>query len=80
MLSLFSNLNKRYFGGGGSSYKPPPTPAPTPMPTEISPAVLRKSEDLRRKMLARSGRAGTILTGKGALGGEEPILGGGMLA
>ncbi len=59
-------------GKGGSSFKPPPVPSPAPIFTETSPEVKRKGEDTRRKMLARLGRAGTILTG---LGGEQNTLG-----
>jgi len=64
------------FGGGAKKVKAPTPQAPPPTPTEISPEVMRKSEDRRRKMLAALGRRGTILTqslgestvGKTALG------------
>lgn len=56
---------------GGEKPKAPKPMAPPAMPTEISPEVIRKGEDRRRKMLAALGRRGTILTG--ALG--EPTVG-----
>lgn len=57
--------------GGGSKPKMPPLPAPIPTPEDIDIEAQRKGEDLRRKLRARAGRRGTILT-EGTLG--EPIL------
>ena len=54
------------------SVKTPPVQAPSAIYTESSPEVRRKSEDARRKMMARLGRQGTILTG---LGGDQGYLG-----
>lgn len=58
-------------GGGGKKPSIPPLPAPIPTPEEIDIEAQRKGEDLRRKLRARAGRRGTILT-EGTLG--EPIL------
>jgi hypothetical protein len=44
---------------GGHKPKMPPTPAPVPQVVE--PDVAKKSNDLRRKMMASLGRQGTIL-------------------
>ena len=70
-----------FSGGGGKRPKMPPAPAPSPTPTQIDVEALRKSEDVRRKLRARAGRAGTILT-EGDLGmadiGKNVLLGGGI--
>jgi len=57
--------------GGGSKYKAPPLQAPIPTPEDIDIEAQRKSEDVRRKLRARAGRRGTILTEE-TLG--EPLL------
>jgi hypothetical protein len=54
--------------GGGKPHMPP-TPSPTPIPIEITQESRKKAEEERRRLLAKKGRAGTILTG--TLG--EPI-------
>jgi len=54
------------------SVKTPAVQSPSAVYTDSSPEVRRKSEDARRKMMARLGRQGTILTG---LGGEQNTLG-----
>lgn len=62
-------------GLGGKKIKQapvPPLPDPIPTPEEIDIEATRKAEDLRRKLRARAGRRGTILT-EGTLG--EPVLG-----
>lgn len=52
---------------------PPPTPAaPTPVQRDIE--SLQKDRDKRRAMLARAGRAGTILT-EGQTLGSSTLLG-----
>lgn len=54
--------------GGGSKRIPlPPPPPPIPTPEEVDIEAQRKGEDLRRKLRARAGRRGTILT-EGTLG------------
>lgn len=59
----------RYIGGGK---KPEiaPLPSPVPTPEEIDVEAQRKGDALRRKLAARKGRRGTIIT-EGTLG--EPI-------
>ncbi len=59
-------------GGGAKKPKLPPIPDPVPTPQEIDVEAQRKGEDLRRKLRARTGRRGTILTELGTLG--EPML------
>lgn len=59
-------------GGGSPKVKIAPLPAPIPTPEDISTEAARKAEDVRRKLKARTGRAGTILTQAGTLG--EPLL------
>lgn len=58
--------------GGGSKPKVPPLPPPIPTPEDIDIEAQRKAEDLRRKLRARAGRRGTIITEPGTLG--EPVL------
>lgn len=59
-------------GGGVSKPKIPPEKAPAPTPSEPrNLETQRKGEDVRRKLKARQGRRGTILT-EGTLG--EPSL------
>ena len=57
--------------GGGGRAKVPPMPDPIPTPESIDIEAQRKGEDLRRKLRAKAGRRGTILT-EGTLG--EPVL------
>jgi len=59
-------------GSGSPEVKTSPLPAPIPTPEDIDIEAQRKGEDLRRKLRARTGRRGTILT-TGTLG--EPVLG-----
>jgi hypothetical protein len=61
------------FFGGGSRVKAPAIQEAPPVPTEGGKQVKRKSDDIRRKMLAKLGREGTILTG---LGGPQQVFGG----
>ena len=83
MNDITSRFGRWVFFGGGSGKRPkmPPAPAPSPTPTQIDVEALRKSEDVRRKLRARAGRAGTILT-EGDLGmadiGKNVLLGGGI--
>lgn len=42
--------------------KTPPVPTPIATPKDISPQVQRQAADTRRRLLARRGRAGTVLT------------------
>jgi len=58
-------------GSGSSRPKLPPVAAPIPTPEDIDVQAMRKGEDLRKKLRARAGRRGTILT-EGTLG--EPLL------
>lgn len=65
--------------GGGRSIAPlPPEPPPAPTPQMLDIEAQRKAEDVRRKLKARAGRAGTILT-EGSLGapslGKATLLG-----
>lgn len=55
--------------GGGSSKRIAPLAAPAPIPTpeDVDIEAQRKGEDLRRKLRAKAGRGGTIIT--------EPTLG-----
>ncbi len=69
-----------HFGGGRSKAPALPAgPSPAPTPQDIDIEAQRKSEDVRRKLKARAGRAGTILT-EGDLGiadvGKNVLLGG----
>jgi hypothetical protein len=50
----------------------PKPPAPAPVLSALSPMVMRRAEDRRRRMMSRLGREGTILT---RLGGNEMTLG-----
>jgi hypothetical protein len=59
-------------GGGTPKPKIAPLPDPAPTPEQIGKEAARKGEDLRRKLKARAGRGGTILTKPGTLG--EPLL------
>ena len=54
--------------------KSPSIPKPPPVPNfaEATPMAMRRAEDKRRRMMARLGRQGTILTG---LGGASQSLG-----
>ena len=49
--------------------KPPPAPS---VPTALDPSVAAAGEAERKRMMARLGRQGTILTG---LGGQQQTLG-----
>ena len=60
------------FFGAGKKISTPAIQQTAPVPTEGGADVTRKGEDTRRKMLARLGREGTILT---ALGGQQQFLG-----
>ncbi len=58
--------------GAGKKAKLPTEPSPVPTPPEpMALEAQRKAEDVRRKLKARQGRRGTILT-EGTLG--EPLL------
>ena len=62
-------------GGKAPKYKAAPLPAPpppAPTPQQLDLEAQRKAEDIRRKLKARAGRRGTILTKPGTLG--EPLL------
>ncbi len=80
---MFKNdIFNRYLGGG-SKPKLPPIPDPVPTPQDIDIQATERAEDLRRKLKAKKGRRGTILTQEqdvGVLGaGDEQkksILGG----
>lgn len=69
--------------GGGRTKRPklPPEPPPVPTQEDIDTESARKAEDIRRKLKARTGRRGTILT-EGDLGvadiRKHTLLGGGM--
>jgi len=52
--------------------KIPPPVAPTAVPGMLSQSVAGAGEQARRKMLERTGRGGTVLTG---LGGNRQQLG-----
>ena len=64
-------------GGKTKKIAPLPLPSPVPTPQEIDIEAQRKGEDLRRKLRARRGRAGTILTEAtlGTTAKLSPILG-----
>ncbi len=68
----------RFKGGGGKKVDLPPIAAPVPTPEEIDIQALEKGEAERRRIRARKGRAGTILT-ESTLGttaiAKSPILG-----
>lgn len=49
-------------GGGSRKPKLPPAPAPIPTPQEVDIEAQQRAEDVRRKLRARKGRRGTILT------------------
>ena len=72
-----------YIGGGSQSAKMPPIPDPIPTVASLDIETQRKSEDIRKKLMARAGRAGTILT-EGSLGmadiSKQILLGGGTNA
>jgi len=59
-------------GGGTPKVKTAPLPDPIPTPQKIDVEAQRKGEDVRKKLRARGGRRGTILTEPGTLG--EPLL------
>lgn len=69
----------RFLGGGGGAPKLPPVAAPVPTPEDIDIQALQKGEAVRRRLSARRGRAGTILT-ESNLGtvdtAQKTILGG----
>jgi len=60
------------FFGGGSKVNKPNIESTAPRPDEFDAGVTQKSDDTRRKMMAKLGREGTILT---ALGGTTQMLG-----
>ena len=68
----------RFKGGGGKKVDLPPLADPIPTPEEIDLQALEKGEAERRRIRARKGRAGTILT-ESTLGttaiAKSPILG-----
>ena len=70
----------RFLGGGGkkADLSPIKEPDPIPTPEEIDIQALEKGEAERRRIRARRGRAGTILT-EATLGttttAKSPILG-----
>jgi hypothetical protein len=66
----FNKIRLRFFGGGAPKPPPPPTPISTPVELDVK----AKEESYRKKMLARVGRQGTILTGP-TLGssGNQPL-------
>lgn len=70
-----------HFGGGRKKVRLPAEPSSAPTPEQIDIEAQRKAEDIRRKLKARAGRAGTILT-EGGLGmaeiGKNVLLGGGV--
>ncbi len=59
--------------------KPPPLPDPIPTPQDIDIEAQQRAEDVRKKLRARKGRRGTILT-EDVLGADDTekksILGG----
>ena len=55
-----------------SKPKTPDVPPSSAIPTALDPSVSAAGENARKKMLARLGRQGTILTG---LGGQQQQLG-----
>ena len=50
------------FLGGGAKPKLPPVQAPVPTPEDIDIQAQQKGEAVRRRLRARKGRAGTILS------------------
>ncbi len=48
--------------GAGKKPKLPPIAAPAPTPQDIDIEAQRRGEDVRRKLKAKKGRRGTILT------------------
>lgn len=48
--------------GAGKKPSLPPEPPPAPTPQDIDIEAQRRGEDVRRKLRARKGRRGTILT------------------
>lgn len=80
---MFWNLDNCVFFGGGRPKGATLPAAASPAPTQVSIDVeaQRKAEDVRRKLKARAGREGTILT-EGNLGvsdvGKNILLGGGV--
>ncbi len=69
----------RFLGGGGKKVDLPPVADPIPTPEDVNLQALQKGEAERRKIRARRGRAGTILTETTSLGttaiAKSPILG-----
>lgn len=81
---MFNDLTTRwgrwaFFGGGKKKTTLPAQPDPAPTPQQVDIEAQRKAEDIRKKLHARTGRAGTILT-EGGLGtaeiGKSILLGG----
>lgn len=52
----------RFLGGGAKKVKLPPVADPIPTPEDIDIQALQKGEAVRRRLRARKGRGGTILT------------------
>ncbi len=48
--------------GAGKKPKLPPVPSPAPTPQDVDIEAQRRGEDVRRKLKAKKGRRGTILT------------------
>ena len=67
----------RFLGGGAKQVKLPPVADPVPTPEDVDIQALQKGEAVRRRLRARKGRAGTILTTAdlGTELGKKTILG-----
>ncbi len=57
-----SGMSYRYRGGGSKKPKLSPEPDPIPTPQDIDIEAQQRAEDVRRKLRAKKGRRGTILT------------------